>query len=134
MKIWVAIGLAALIMGCGSRPAPPDADRVVWKKLGAWAGHGNTQTESFIGEIGALRLRWETRNPPSPGAGTFHLTVNSAVSGRTMADAVNTTGAGSGTAFVSDDPHMFYLVVESKDLDWSVTVEEPVGRAPTPTH
>ncbi len=86
------------------------------------------QTESFLGEIGALRLRWETRNPATPGGGTFHLTVHSAVSGRTMADAVQATGAGSGTAFVSDDPHMFYLVIDAKDLEWSVVVEEPVSR------
>ena len=46
-----------------------------------------------------------------------------------MADAVTAAGAGSGTAYVSDDPHMFYLVIDSKDVDWSVTVEEPVGRS-----
>jgi hypothetical protein len=105
---------------------------MVWRQLGAWSGHGNMQTESFLGEIGALRLRWQTTNPPSPGAGTFHLTVHSAVSGRLMDDAVNTKGAGSGTAYVSDDPHMFYLVIDSTDLDWSVTVDEPVGRTTGP--
>ena len=134
MKIWIAVALVSVSIGCGSRPAPPAADHVVWSKLGAWSGHGDMQTESFLGEIGALRLRWETKNPPEPGAGTFHLTVHSAVSGRLMADAVTATGADSGTAFVSDDPHMFYLVVDSKDLDWSVTVEEPVARSVSPEH
>jgi hypothetical protein len=121
--------LAFACAACGSSAAPPDVhETVVWDRLGAWSGHANMQTESFLGQVGALRLRWETHAPATPGGGSFHLTVHSAVSGRTMADAVTTTGAGSGTAFVSDDPHMFYLVIEAKDLQWSVIVEEPVTR------
>jgi hypothetical protein len=128
MRVLAApLAAAAISAACGASSSPPH-ETIIWDRLGAWTGRGNMQTESFLGEVGALRLRWETRNPSAPGAGTFHLTVHSAVSGRTMADAVRTTGAGSGTAFVSDDPHMFYLVIEAKDLEWSVVVEEPVAR------
>ncbi len=131
MKFPIALLVICLSAACSSRPAPP-AEHMVWHQLGAWSGHGNMQTESFLGEVGALRLRWQTKNPPAAGAGAFHLTVHSAVSGRLMDEAVDTKGAGSGTAYMSDDPHMFYLVIDSTDLDWSVTVEEPVGRTTGP--
>ena len=127
----VLILATLLAAACG--PPPPGTpaevrETIDWGHLGTWSGRGDMQTESFLGEIGALRLRWETRNPQEPGAGSFHVTVHSAVSGRTMADVIQTTGAGAGTAFVSDDPHLFYLVIDAHGLDWSIIVEEPVAR------
>jgi hypothetical protein len=71
------------------------------------------------------RIRWETRNEQPPGAGTFHVTVNSAVSGRELAAAVDHRGTGHDVAYVGVDPHFSYLVIESSNVDWSVTVEEP---------
>jgi hypothetical protein len=40
---------------------------------------------------------------------------------------VDTKGPGEGTAFVDQDPHVLYFVVESADLDWSFTVEDSVA-------
>lgn len=82
------------------------------------------QTDSF--EIGfePCRIRWQARNETSPGAGKLRVTVNSAVSGRDLALAVDHQGTGQDTAYVSVDPHYSYLVIESKNVDWSVTVEE----------
>ena len=84
------------------------------------------QTESFIGN-GSLRVIWETRNEAAPSTGTFEVTVHSSVSGRPLVQAVEQRGVGGGTAYVSEDPREFYLVVESSNLDWSVTVEEAIS-------
>jgi hypothetical protein len=98
----------------------------LWRSLGSWSGHGLTQTESFIGN-GALRVIWETRNEAAPDTGTFGVTVHSSVSGRPLLQAVEQRGVGRGTAYVSEDPREFYLVVESSNLEWSVTVEEGIS-------
>jgi hypothetical protein len=97
---------------------------VAWRRLGSWSGRGDAQTESF--DIGSqIRIRWETKNEATPGAGTFAVTVNSAVSGRDLALAVDHQGAGRDIAYVGVDPHYSYLVISSKDVDWSIIVEEP---------
>lgn len=101
------------------RPAMP------WRQIGSWSGHGDAQTDSFEIDFEQCRIRWETRNETSPGAGTFAVTVNSAVSGRVLAEVVDHPGVGRDVAYLSVDPHVSYLVIDSKNVDWSVTVEEP---------
>jgi ribosomal protein L24E len=39
---------------------------------------------------------------------------------------VDETGPGSGVGYVQQDPHVFYMVVESAQLNWSFTVEEAI--------
>jgi hypothetical protein len=116
-----------LLSACGpgvKAAHSPESKTVAWRRLGSWSGHGNAQTESF--DIGSqIRLRWETRNEASPGTGTFAVTVNSAVSGRDLALAVDHHGTGRDTAYVGVEPHFSYLVISSKDVDWSIVVEEP---------
>ena len=83
-----------------------------------------------------LRLRWETRNPGSRGAGApgadgpsvaaFRVTVHSAVSGRPLVVAVDHHGVGQDTAYVNEDPREFYLVVDSSDIDWNLAVDEGI--------
>jgi hypothetical protein len=102
----------------------------VWRSLGSWSGHGLMQTEGFIGN-GALRVIWETRNEAAPNTGTFGVTVHSGVSGRPLVQAVEHRGVGRGTAYVSEDPRDFYLLVESSNLDWAVTVEEAIPATAT---
>jgi hypothetical protein len=119
-----AIALASV--GCRSernpevKPAP-----LAWQKVGSWSGRGNAQTDSFDIGFSQCRIRWETRNEKPPGQGIFHVTVNSAVSGRELAVAVDHRGTGHDLAYVGVDPHFSYLVIESSNVDWSVTVEEP---------
>ena len=48
-----------------------------------------------------------------------------------LVQAVDQRGVGRGTAYVSEDPREFYLVVESSNLDWSVTVEEGIAATAT---
>jgi hypothetical protein len=133
----VAAGLAIAALAteacdrASPQPQAAAARGVVWRKLGAWSGSGSRQTESFTSESGALRVRWETRLP-GPGAapggqGLFRLNAHSAISGRLLQPVVDQSGAGSGIGYVQQDPHVFYVVVESNALNWSFTVEEAVG-------
>ena len=73
-----------------------------------------------------MRVRWRTDDELLADAGTFRLTIHSAISGRPLLLAVDQLGAGHETSYVHESPRIFYGVVESKDLDWSFTVEEAV--------
>lgn len=113
-----------------SRPAPPPTAKpeIVWRKLGSWDGSGDKQTESFPGDTGAFRVKWATRHENAPGSGHFTLTFHSAISGRPLVTAVEQDGNGEGTAYVTEDPRIFFAVVESTGLDWQFTVEEGITR------
>jgi len=52
------------------------------------------------------------------------------VSGRPIALGVEHKGNGKGIAYVSEDPRLYHLVIDSKNLDWSFTVEEAVVGEP----
>ena len=116
---------------------PPTADQtapvpqqvVAWRAVGSWSGHGNKQTESFTSESGALRVRWVTAGTArSPGtAGAFRVTAHSAISGRLLEQVVDHAGAGSGLGYVNQNPNVFYLTVESDQLDWTLSVEEAIA-------
>jgi hypothetical protein len=101
-----------------------DRETVVWNKVGAWSGRGHLQTSSFASDTGVFRVRWDTRGRDE---GTFKLTLYSAISGRPLLDAVEHRGPGSGTVDLSEDPRVFYFVVESEDLEWSFAAEEGVA-------
>jgi hypothetical protein len=124
--------LAILVAGaCRGKPAPRQAEEiVVWKRLGSWSGHGDAQTESFLGLTGSLRFHWKTTNEKPPGGGRFRLVLQSAISGRSLQDAVDRQGQGEGTAYIAEDPRTFYMLVESANLDWSFTVEEAMFGTP----
>jgi hypothetical protein len=127
-----AIALAAAATACGARadqPPKPAEAAIAWRPLGSWSGHGNQQTESFTSDSGTLRVRWET-TAASSEPGTFRLTAHSAISGRPLqqvVDVVDVHGPGSGTGYVQQDPHVFYVVIESSSVNWKFTVEEAVG-------
>jgi hypothetical protein len=124
----VLLWLSLAAVACREPPSPPPAPNLtVWQSLGSWKGRGLVQTGPFIGNSGTIRLRWETANESSPGAGTFKVTVHSDVSGRSLLVAVDHKGAGADTTYVYEDPRAFFLVVESADLDWTLTAEEPVA-------
>ena len=125
----VAAGLLTAACGSQARPAAETPKQVIaWKAVGSWSGRGNTQTESFTSGSGALRIKWTTlANQPPGAAGAFRVTAHSAISGRPLEQAVDHHGAGSGIAYVNQDPHVFYLVVESDHLSWTVAVEEAIA-------
>jgi len=110
---------------------------VVWKRLGEWSGSGNTQTESFLGLTGSLRVHWKTKSESTEGKGTFRLILQSAISGRALQETVDEEGPGEGTQYIAEDPRVFHFLVESSNLDWSFSVEEamfgfPQGKRDTP--
>jgi hypothetical protein len=120
--------------GCRARtdqPPKPAAPTVAWHQLGKWSGRGNLQTESFTSDTGALRVRWETTpqagDAGSAASGAFRLTAHSAISGRPLQEVVDHTGLGSGVGYVQQDPHVFYVVVDSSHMNWTFTVEEAIG-------
>jgi hypothetical protein len=126
--------LALAAAGCLVRAAaPPEkserqpvgAEAVSWQPLGTWSGTGSSQSESFIGNTGAFRVRWEAK---AAGAqpGELRIALHSAVSGRPIMTAVDVRGAGKGEAVVSDDPRVYYVQVDSSNLEWRLTVEEGV--------
>jgi hypothetical protein len=123
-----AIVLVAAAVACGARADQPKASEpaVAWRPLGSWSGHGNQQTESFTSDTGTLRVRWET-TAESGDPGAFRLTAHSAISGRPLQQVVDHRGVGSGVGYVQQDPHVFYVVVESNHVNWKFTVEEAVG-------
>ena len=125
--VTVPLAAALLTAACGAPPGKPVPEEVVgWKNLGEWSGHGNAQTESFVGLTGALRMRWRTNNETPKGAGTFRLILQSAISGRDLQETVDAKGPGEGTAYAAEDPRAFQITVDSKNLDWSFTVEEAI--------
>lgn len=130
----VAVLAASGTGGCRAgtdRPAKPAERAVAWHRLGAWAGRGNLQTESFTSDTGALRIHWETTpqagNAGPARTGGFRLTAHSAISGRPLQEVVDHAGVGSGVGYVQQDPHVFYVVVDSSGLNWMFTVEEAIG-------
>ena len=122
--IMFVIALAGV--GCQSKSEPEAKPTMIeWRPVGSWSGHGDAQSDPFLMEGGRWRVKWATKDEKSPGAGVFKLTINSAVSGRPLMDAVDQRGVGHDTVYVNEDPRTFYLVIEASGISWSVTVEEP---------
>jgi hypothetical protein len=120
--------LAALtITSCQASPqAAHKSAELGWLPIESWSGHGNTQTDSFNIGSGQWRIKWETSHEQPPGKGTFRVKVHSLVSGRFVVTAVDRKGVGQDIAYVAEEPRAFFLVIESSDVDWKVSVEEGV--------
>ena len=103
------------------RGATPD---IIWEKLGEWKGKHSTQTESFTGLTGALRIKWEAKGPAD---GTFVLTIHSSISGRPLQVAVDQKGPGGDVAYVNEDPRVFFAVIETDRMEYSFTIDEAMG-------
>jgi hypothetical protein len=128
-RIWflaIALALTAACQSDTDAVQPRRPSNAGWRQVESWKGRGSTQTDWFDMPSYSWRIRWETKNAP-PGKGRLHVEAHSGDSGRLLADAINVTGNGRGIAPVTVDPHRFYLVVDSSDVDWSLTVEQPVG-------
>ncbi len=132
----VSMFAAALAAGsCGPRANQQPArsePTVAWHRLGSWSGRGSLQTESFTSDTGTLRVSWETTSADGPAdtktpPAMFRVEAHSAISGRLLQQVVEHSGAGHGIDYVQQDPHVFYLVVESTRLSWQFTVEEAIG-------
>jgi len=121
--------LAVLAASCSAPPPPepPPQTRVLgWKHVHTWTGHTSLQTETFTSDNGMFRIHWETKNEKVAGKGTLKVAFRSGDSGRVIIDAVDQHGAGSDTKVVSDNVRWYYLTIDSANLDWEVSVEEPI--------
>jgi hypothetical protein len=129
--VQAAVLVVALAVTACDAPAPPPPQPVtVTRPAGSWQGRGNS-TIGFVSDSGRFRITWETRNEQPPRTGTFRLSVNSAVSGRPIQLIADHHGEGQGAASVDDDPRQYNFMVDSANVDWSVSVEEVVaGYAP----
>lgn len=123
-----ALSAVATVAGaCRSQPpqSPPAGhDVVIWREVGAWSGRGNAQTESFTSDTGGFRVRWETRNETTPGAGRLKVVFRSGDSGRPIMEAVDVRGVGRDVEEVADNVRWYYLTIESANVDWTVHVDE----------
>lgn len=70
--------------------------------------------------------QWRVKWKATGAKGNFKLTANSAVSGRPITELAEHEGPGEGIGYVNDDPRQYYLVIDSSDLDWTVTVEQSI--------
>jgi len=118
------------LAACKSASPPKPHAQIGWRPITSFSGRGDTQTESFDIASTQWRIKWQTKGAEAPGAGSFHVVVHSAVSGRPILDAIQQHGDGYGIAYVNDDPRLYELVIESTGLDWSVAVEEAVVGIP----
>lgn len=124
----VALLVAAMLSpACESSSGPPPREVVTaTRPVGSWQGRGN-RTIGLVSDSGQFRISWQTRNEDPPRSGTFRLTVHSAVSGRPIQVVADHQGDGSGTADVADDPRPYHLMVDSANIEWSISVEEVVA-------
>ena len=114
---------------CRDTSAPPPAMVSTTRVVGTWTGRGS-QTLGFTSESGRFRVTWQTRNEDPPGTGTFRLTAHSAVSGRPIQPITDHRGIGTGSTSVEDDPRPYNLMVESSNVEWTISVEDTVATRP----
>jgi hypothetical protein len=106
-------------------PHQKSNQEIAWHTVGTYSGRGSEQSSSFTSDNGAMRILWEAKPlGAAASSGTFRITIHSAISGRPLLVAVDHKGPGKGTAFVGEDPRVFFAEIDSHDLDWSFTVQE----------
>ena len=116
-----------VVQGCSSKPSEPRPIVPVTRTVGSWQGRGTTTVGDVPSETGRFKIYWQTMNESAPGAGTFKLTLRSAISGRTIGIVTDNRGTGSGTAEYDEGPRTYDFLVESANVDWSFRVEETSG-------
>ena len=125
MKWWVTALL--LFPACSPPPSEPQPIVAVTRTVGSWQGRGTRTVGDVPSETGRIRVLWQTANESPAGAGTFKLTLRSAISGRTIGIVANVTGTGAGTADFDEGPRTYDFLVESTNVDWAFRVEETLG-------
>ena len=134
MRCWPLV-LASLLplVACETpqeEPTPPvAAATTLWHALGTWSGSGDRQTESFDVTTGSMRLRWEAVQE-GLGANHFRVSLHSAISGRPLQTIVDTQEAGADTVDLATNPRVAYLLIESEQIRWRVTLQEAVAGSP----
>jgi hypothetical protein len=121
-----------VVSGCGSQPSEPQPIVAVTRPVGSWQGRGTATVGDIPSETGRFLITWRTSNESPPGAGTFRLTLRSAISGRTLGIVADHKGVGTGTVEYDEGPRTYDFLVESSNVDWSFRVEETSGAYAAP--
>jgi hypothetical protein len=121
------IALAICLASCSPSPSEPQDIAAVTREVGVWQGRGTATVGDVPSETGRFRIHWETTNESPAGAGTFKLTMRSAISGRPLQLVVDHKGVGAGTADFDEGPRTYDFLVESVNLDWKFRVDETTG-------
>jgi hypothetical protein len=123
-----ALLFATVVLGgCAQESSEPQPIVAVTRPVGSWAGRGTATVGDIPSETGRFRITWETKNESPAGAGTFKLTLRSAISGRTIGVVADHKGVGTGTSEFDDGPRTYDFLVESANVDWKFAVEETSG-------
>ncbi len=135
LRCWPLVLVALLLLtACESRqeePALPVARAsTLWRALGTWSGSGDRQTESFDVTTGSMRLTWETLQEGAPDTAHFRVSLHSAISGRPLQTIVDTQGPGADTVDLAANPRVAYLLIESEQIRWRITLQEAVPGSP----
>ena len=118
--------------GCAQKPTEAQPIVSVTRPVGSWQGRGTATVGDIPSETGRFRIVWEASNESPAGAGTFKLTLRSAISGRTIGIVADHRGNGTGTAEYDEGPRTYDFLVESSNVDWKFRVEETSGAYAAP--
>jgi len=121
-----AVLCAIRLAACRQPPKSPAPEHVsVTRPVGTWSGRGNS-TIGVVSDSGKFHLDWEAKNEQPKGSGRFRLAVHSAVSGRPIQLITDERGETRGGADFQDDPRIYNLMIDSANVDWTVSVQEIV--------
>ncbi len=120
-------GLTVFLAACSPGPSQPQPIVAVTRTVGSWEGRGTRTVGDVPSETGRFRIYWQTTNESPARAGTFKLTIRSAISGRTIGIVADATGTSMGTADFDEGPRTYDFLVESANVDWAFRVEETSG-------
>ena len=126
-KVAFASFVSFVLVDCRATPTEPQPIVAITRTVGSWQGRGTRTVGDVPSETGRFRIHWQTANESPAGAGTFKLTLRSAISGRTIGIVADHKGTGSGTAEYDEGPRTYDFLVESANVDWSFRVEETSG-------
>jgi hypothetical protein len=112
------------VTACASpEPAIPEQPRT-WRPVASWTGSGIKESETFAISEPEWRIRWATSNERLAGAGILQIMVHNADTKQLITLAANKQGIGDDVSYVRSGPGRFYVVMNSGNVDWSVTAEQ----------
>jgi hypothetical protein len=81
-----------------------------------------------------MRLTWEAIQPATlpgsaPDTSRFRVSLHSAISGRPLQTIVDTQETGADTVDLAASPRVAYLLIESGQVRWRLTLQEAVRGA-----
>ena len=75
-----------------------------------------------------MRVEWQAKQPPGDKTpGTLRIVFHSAISGRPLAaPTVDHQDDGTGVAYFSEEPRVFFIAVTSEGQEWTIRLSERV--------